>query len=268
MMNEHYYVTGATSSDATVEELLTVSKHRDLLGQLTALQQASQKLEIPYRITECGDIYSSSQTVADPNLAGSYTAALWSLDYMFMCAYQGAQGVNFHSGGPIPSFASFLTGYNYVMGIAPQFYAMKMLNLAKTGNCVQTVVSPGSLNVSGYAMHLDQGGFSVIVSNKDSSHNVQIELELPWGVSQATLIEMTQRSGNATTANVWATSGVTLQGAQIGLNGSYSPAAPYALVPRWAEGHVLCSAVQRCFSPCDDLGASLNSTQERPSTWR
>jgi hypothetical protein len=42
---------------------------------------------------------------------------------------------------------------------------------------------------------------------------------------------MTQRSGNATTANVWATSGVTLQGAQIGLNGSYSPAAPYALVP-------------------------------------
>jgi hypothetical protein len=232
MMTQHYSPVGATSPNATVAELLTTSLHRDLVRQVTALHEASQQLGgMPYRVTECEDVFSSASVPASPNLAGSYTGALWALDFMFTCAYQGAQGVNFHSGGPVSSFTPLLTQNDYVIGIAPQFYALMLMTLAGTGSCLETTVSSGSLNVSGYAMHLNDGGYSVIVSNKDPSHNIQIQLELPRGVTYATLMEMTQRTGDAKVANVWATSGVTIQGADIGLDGSFWPGDPYKLVP-------------------------------------
>jgi hypothetical protein len=231
MLTQHYYVTGATASNATLANLLDVSLHRDVLRELAALKAASQSLGIPFRMNECGDFYSSSPTALPNDIAGSYTSALWSLDYMFMCAQGGASGVNFESGGNVWGFPPLLNEADYVCNVCPLYYGMLLFTLAGTGTGFETVVSPGSLNVTAYGLHRSVGGFSMVVLNKEFSQNIQLDIVLPRTVSEATLIEMNQRSPGASGPNIMATSGVTIQGSEVSVDGSFSPSAPYHLNP-------------------------------------
>jgi hypothetical protein len=52
---------------------------------------------------------------------------------------------------------------------------------------------------------------------------------LPQSAATATLLEMTQLSSGATGPSLSATSGVTIQGASVGVNGSFTPGAAYTL---------------------------------------
>jgi hypothetical protein len=231
MLTDHYYVAAATASDATVEELLNVGLHHDVLRELAALKGGADQIGVPFRMNECGDFFSSNPNPPEPNIEGSYAAALWCLDYMSMCAQGGAQGVNFESGGPSASYVPIINESDYVSGIAPLFYGIKLFTMAGTGTCITSDISAGSMNVTGYALHRTQGGFSVIILNKNYSGNAQMQITFPIDIVSATLTEMTQRSSGATTANVLAQSGVTIQGSGITTGGGFSPAAAYHLTP-------------------------------------
>jgi len=235
LITQHYYVASAVAAKATVAELLTVSLHHDLVENLAAINAACQKADIPFRMGECGDYYNNSGTEPAENVAGSYTAALWGIDYMFMCAQGGAAGVNFESGGSIPNYTPLIDNMETVTTVAPLYYGMLLMTLAGRGTVLETTVSPGALNVSGYALLTGEAGYSVIVLNKEESINVHLEIELPGGVRNASLIEMTQRSPGADAANALATSGVTIQGAEVGTDGSFYPSRPYELQPEGAK---------------------------------
>jgi hypothetical protein len=231
LLTEHYYVCAASSSKATVTELLDLGLHKDVIELLAELKAGADEIGVPFRINETGDFYSSSSTPQNPNVAGSYTAALWALDYMFMCAQGGAQGVNFESGGDVSSYVPILNTADSVSGIAPDFYGILLFTMAGIGPVLETVVSPGSLNITGYAVRKSTGGYSIIVLNKESSGNIQLQLDLPEDVNLVTLKEMTQRSAGASGPNVMATSGVTIQGSEVSNDGSFAPDAAYQLTP-------------------------------------
>jgi hypothetical protein len=227
----HYYVACATAANATTTELLDVSLHRDVTRNFSAINAACVEAGIPYRIGETNSFYNNTGVNPPEDIAASYTTALWCLDYMFMCAQCNCAGVNFESGGDIPGYPPILNMSDYVCAIYPLFYGMLFFTLAGTGRVLETTVAPGSLNVTGYAIGGWQKGYSVIVLNKESTQNIQVQIELPKGVTKATLMELTQRSPGKTVPSLLATSGVTIQGAEVQTDGAFSPDAPYELTP-------------------------------------
>jgi len=235
LVTQHYYVANALANYATTTELLEVGLHHDLVEELAAIDAACKRIGVPFRMGECGTFYNNTGTPAPVNIAGSYTASFWGLDYMFMCAQGGAVGVNFEGGGDTPGYPPLLDAANAIVGVCPLFYACVLMTLAGTGTILETVVSPGSLNVTGYAVKTEAGGLNLIVLNKESKTNVELQIELPQNVTTATLMEMTQRSPGASAPNLLATSGVTIQGGEVQVDGSFSPEAAYRLVPDGAQ---------------------------------
>jgi hypothetical protein len=65
--------------------------------------------------------------------------------------------------------------------------------------------------------------------NKDSTQNLQVSMALPQTVSAATLVAMTQLTSGASAPDLSATAGVTIQGASVQVDGTFSPAAAYTL---------------------------------------
>ncbi len=62
-------------------------------------------------------------------------------------------------------------------------------------------------------------------------NNLQVTVQLPQTVTSATLLEMTQLTTGASGPSLSATEGVTIQGASVNPDGSFSPAAAYTLSP-------------------------------------
>jgi hypothetical protein len=238
LVTQHYYVANALAANATTTELLQVGLHKDLMEELAAINAACKRIGVPFRMGECGDFYNNTGTAAPVNVAGSYTASLWGLDYMFMCAQGGAAGVNFECGGDVPGYPPLLNIGDAIVCVSPLFYAMLMMTMAGTGTVLETVVSPGSLNVTGYAIRTPAGGYSLVVLNKESTANIELQIELPESVTEAKLMEMSQLSAGATKPDLLATSGVRIQGAEVTVDGSFSPTAPYQLVPNSTQ--VMC----------------------------
>jgi hypothetical protein len=71
----------------------------------------------------------------------------------------------------------------------------------------------------------------VVVVNKDPTQNLKATVQVPETATSASLTVMTQSSGGATLPDILATSGVTIQGASVAADGSFTPSAPYMLRP-------------------------------------
>jgi len=66
-------------------------------------------------------------------------------------------------------------------------------------------------------------------TTKDATQNLQLTAQLPQSANAATLLAMTQLSSGATAPSLAASSGVTIQGASIAIDGTFSPGAAYTL---------------------------------------
>jgi hypothetical protein len=155
---------------------------------------------------------------------------------MFTSALYGAQGVNFH-GGSGASYSPLPQSGATVVSVAPLYYGMLFFTMAGTGNLLQTTVSASGLNVSAYTVQTSSG-YSIVVVNKDASHNLQVTVQLPTTLSLANVTQLTQISTGASGPNLSATSGVTIQGQTVGLTGTYSPSSsilPYILIPSGSQ---------------------------------
>jgi hypothetical protein len=145
-------------------------------------------------------------------------------------------GTNFHGGGNSTGYTPIADSGGAVVEARPEYYGILFFTLAGQGALNTTSLSGiGSLNITAYAVKTSSGGLNVIVVNKDSAQNLQLTVTLPQSASSATLIEMTQLTSGAGGPNLSATSGVTIQGASIGANGSFSPGAAYTLSPSGTE---------------------------------
>jgi hypothetical protein len=96
-----------------------------------------------------------------------------------------------------------------------------MFTLFGQGNLLTTTVSAGDLNVTAYSVQTSSGGVNILLCNKDSTQDVQLSISCGQSVKQATLLEMAA-------PGLSATSGVTIQGASVNADGSFTPGASYA----------------------------------------
>jgi hypothetical protein len=181
-------------------------------------------------MSECNSYYNGVNDSGVDGVSNSYASSLWVIDFLFNCAQCGASGVNFHGGGQV-RYSPILNKAGSVIGVGPEVYGMLLFDLAGRGPLYTTQLSVGSLNVTAYAVKAAPDSLNLIVVNKDLTQNLQLTTQLPGNATSATLLAMNQLSNGATAPDLSATSGITIQGASVNLDGSFSPAPAYTLGP-------------------------------------
>jgi hypothetical protein len=223
LLTQHYYRANGDLPTSTGAFLVTPDS--TLVKDLATVQTGAQGIGIPYRMSECNSFYNGGSN----GVSDSYASSLWVIDYLFNCAQGGAVGVNLHGGGNSAGYTPIADSSGVVVGARPEYYGVLLFTLAGTGTLYQTVVTAGSLNVTAYAVKTASGGLNVVMVNKDSTQNVQVSMTLPQTVSAATLMGMTQLTSGASGPDLSATAGVTIQGASVQVDGTFSPSAAYTL---------------------------------------
>lgn len=241
LLTQHYYRGDAASAASTVE--LLVSPDTNLTAELSALHSAAQSIGVPYRIAECNSFYGNGPS----NVTDAYASALWGIDFLFDCAQASTTGANFHGGGKAP-YTPIENGTDgSVLQICPLYYGMLFFSLAGQGTLDSVQLSADGLEVTAYAIHTSSGGLNIMVLNKDSTYNLQLDIQLPQPISSATLLELAQLSQGAAGPSLSATDGITIQGGSVSIDGSFAPGPAYTLNP---DGMQL-----ECYVPA--LGAVL-----------
>jgi len=223
LLTQHYYRGDGQSASSTAANLITADS--TLVNELAGLKTGAAGIGLPFRIAECNSYYNGGAS----GVSNSYASSLWVLDYLFYCALGGAAGVNFHGGGNGTGYTPIADSNGAVAGARPEFYGILLFTLAGQGTLYSTSLTTGSLNVTAYAVKTSSGGLNLIVVNKDSSQNLQLTMQLPASVQSATLMEMTQTTSGVTGPTLTATTGVTIQGASVGISGSFTPSSAYTL---------------------------------------
>lgn len=225
LLTQHYYRGNGQSASSTAANLVTADP--SLLNDLSVLSAGAKEIGLPYRMSECNSYYNGGSS----GVSDAYCSSLWVVDFLFDCALNGCAGTNFHGGGNGDGYTPIADSSGAVVEARPEYYGILFFTLAGQGTLYSTSLSgTGSLNVTAYAVKT-ASGLNLVVVNKDSAQNLQLAIQLPQSATSATLLEMTQLSSGATGPSLSATSGVTIQGASVGANGSFSQGTAYTLNP-------------------------------------
>jgi hypothetical protein len=213
LLTIHYYAAWPAESP-TMTTVLTPDPH--LLVTLPEVSEAAAAANISggYRFSECNSVSGEV-----PGLTDAFGTALWTIDFLFVNAFNQSRGVDFTGGGHGPgNYTPLVDDLNNVTGIGPDYYGMFAYSLiAKGGTLMTTEVSPSwSGTFSAYAVKQPDGSTDAILSNKDPNATVTVAISPQGTISQATSLLLTAPSLNATT-------GFTLGGSPINIDGSWTP---------------------------------------------
>jgi hypothetical protein len=204
---QHFYITCAGNPLATLNTMITPAGVP--YSGLSALQGM---LAIPYRMAETNSFCGGGQ----PGASDTFGSALWAIDLMFGIANHGGLGANFHTRSPNSS--SVLIDVNgSITEVRPIYYGLLLFSLGAPGTILTRTQDAHGLNVTSYALSISPHLVRVFVLDKTASTPIAVTIDLGRPVVSAK-----QRTLAAPALD--ATSGVTLQGATVGLDGSFSPA--------------------------------------------
>lgn len=228
LLTQHYYRGDGQSSSATQATL--ISPDVRLVQELGWLKAGAASNGVPFRITETNSFYNGGAV----GVSNSYASALWVIDHLFSIALGGATGANLHGGGHSAGYTPIADLEGTVLEARPEYYGVLLFTLAGRGRLLETTVMASGCNLTAYALRPAAGGLRVIVVNKENDRHLTLQLHCGDTVSSATALLLTGPS-------LEATSGVSIQGATIPKDGSFSPNWPYTLEPS--------GSVVNCFLP-------------------
>lgn len=214
LLTHHYYRTGAMRPDATIETLL--APHAAWENTLHTLQEGCAAKGIAYRINEVNSFYGGGKA----GVSDTFASALWCLDYMFLLASHGCEGVNLETDinhlAWVSHYSPIFRDASGRLTARPEYYGMLAFALAGKGNLVKLTASQTEVNLRAYATKSVGGPIWLTVLNKDLSRQAIIEITLPEGCSRAGAYRLTAPSAESR-------SQVTLAGAQVSAEGKWSP---------------------------------------------
>ena len=222
LLTQHYYRANGQSPTSTAANLITPDA--TLVGDLATLNTGAKNIGVPYRMAECNSYYNGGAS----GVSDSYASSLWIIDYLFNCAQGGAAGVNFHGGGNGTGYTPIADSGGAVVAARPEFYGILLFTLAGQGTLYTTQLSAAGLNATAYAVKASSA-LNLVIVNKDLTQNLSLTAQLPQAATSATLIGMTQLTAGAAGPNLSATTGVTIQGASVMNDGTFTPSAAYTL---------------------------------------
>ena len=117
LLDAHYYEGGpATEPSITIQYLL--NNETKLMDLIESFQGSPSAKKLPYRVTECNNIYGGGKH----GVSDVFASSLWALNTMWTLAANGCQGINFHTG--IGLHYSPVMKENGVLVAKPEYYAM------------------------------------------------------------------------------------------------------------------------------------------------
>jgi hypothetical protein len=210
LIDAHYYVTGpATDQFITYQNILTYDSV--LPYYLQGIQSASSGYGLPFRITECNNIWGGGK----PGVSDTFASALWALDFMWTTAEYNAQGINFHDGEGIVYSPLTMSGGTAV--VHPEYYAMLAFKYGSAGGTIipASIVSAG-YDCSAYACVNANKSYSITLINKEVSKNISFNIQLSKTASTIQIARLAAPSVTATT-------NVTFAGSMVNANGAFVP---------------------------------------------
>lgn len=217
LLSAHYYRGNGQSASSTIQELISYPDTA-LQSYLAALETTAAAANVPFRLAETNSFYNGGA----PNISDSYASALWVIDHLFTIALGGGVGANFHGGGDSTGYTPIADDDGVILEARPEYYGILIVALAGQGSILGTSIAAGALNTSAYTVQNSPTQLSVVIVNKDPTQNLQFTASCPGTVQSASMQVLTGPS-------LAATSGVTIQGAGIGIDGSFSPQSSYGL---------------------------------------
>ena len=229
LLTQHYYRGNGRLPISTAEFLVTPDPK--LEKELAALDAAAKEIGVPYRMAECNSYYHGGAN----GVSDSYASSLWVIDFLFDCALNRASGINLHGGGNGGGYTPIANDHGRVVEARPEYYGLLLFTLAGQGELYAANLSAGGLNATAYAVKPASGGLNLVVVNKDLKQNLELTAHLPHRARSARLLALTQLSSGTAEPELLAHSGVTIQGAAVQPDGSFSPSPAYSVGARGSE---------------------------------
>jgi hypothetical protein len=206
----HYYAINPILGDSTTAtEESTIE---------TSVAYANEH-DLPLRFDETGT------TSYDRN----FTSALWSVDYLFRLAENGAAGANFHGtleNTTRPDSYSPISMYKGLYQANAIYYGMLLFHYAGQGRIIPAI--GGSDILSAYATLGDDGKVRLVLINKDASRNVTANITAGRHYENATAVRLTGKS-------LYSSDDITFAGSQVSPDGIWSPQVIETV--QYANGH-------------------------------
>ena len=211
LIDGHYYVAGpATSPYITYQYLLY--NDTDLPPYLQGLYNTANKYGLPYRVTECNNIWGGGKV----GVSDIFASALWALDFMWTVAENNGQGINFHDGQGI--FYSPLTMSAGAAVVHPEYYGMLAFRYATAdGTIIPVKTDVTSFSCSAYACVKTDNSYTITLINREEKNNIGFNIQL---TNTASSIQVARLTAPAITS----TSNVKFAGSTVNANGTFTPA--------------------------------------------
>lgn len=221
LLTEHYYKGNGHDPESTVKKLLEPDSSWRV--RLKKLRQVSQKAEVPYRINEVNSFYNGGKL----GVSDTFASALWCLNYMFLLASYGSNGVNLETGinrhGWISHYSPIALNTSGRYTIRPEYYGMLAFAMAGNGKLLKLDMSKTDVSMSAYATKDGKKSLWITIINKDLTNDAAVHVILPKGYSKAHAFWLKAPS-------VKSKDHVTLAGTQVAADGAWAPGTPEKVV--------------------------------------
>ncbi len=230
----HYYAEGPPDDPrVTTERLLRTNP--EIGASAAKIAALASQNGLVYRLTEGNSCYRGGK----PGMSDALASALWGGDYMLSLAQAGCAGVNLHGGSRSvlrAALGNHMPGelvakpggdgkggfYTPIAGevgqgfsARPLFYGMLLANQFAGAEMRDVVLSAGGIDATAYACRAGDG-WRVAVFNKDSSRTLALAIQAPPQCR-------TGRAWRLVGPSLDATTGVSLAGAEVGRDLTWSP---------------------------------------------
>jgi hypothetical protein len=217
LLTHHYYRADASSREATIEYLLKPdTRWKRTLEQL---QYISQECGVPYRINEVNSFSGGGKVGVSDTFAG----ALWCLDFMFLAASHGCEGVNLETDinqhAWISHYSPIVHAADGRCSACPEYYGMLAFSMAGNGDLLKLDLNKDDINLTAYATRDSRGDIWLTVINKDLTKSAQVEAALPEGFSTANAFCLQAPSVKSKTQ-------ISFAGGKFSPNGRWIPGKP------------------------------------------
>jgi hypothetical protein len=214
LLTQHYYRGDAHDPKTTLEKLLQHDSGWD--RRLAKLREIGREHALGYRINEVNSFSSGGKA----GVSDTFGAALWCLDYMFILALHGCDGVNMETDvnqlGFISHYSPIVHDKTVHCSARPEYYGMLAFALAGNGELLNLADSKTQTNLSIYAARHADDSIWITVINKDFARDADVESILPEGYARSQAIWL--RAPSMTSTNQ-----VTLAEAEVAWDGTWTP---------------------------------------------
>ncbi len=215
---EHFCPGGSPSSvrDASVArtellEMPMIDGYQDIAEKGLAIARSHG---VGYRLEEFNSYYEGGAK----DVSDTFAASLWALEGLHWWALQGADGVNVHISASSKTFHAPFVPTAKGCAARPLGYALKAFAFGSRGRVLPVIAAPPDF--SAYAVLSNDGTLAVTLINKFLGANVSesaVTINPGGKYIRAEAMELT-----APNSDLAATSGVTLGGASIEEDGSWT----------------------------------------------